>query len=58
MYDKYYDVLDDLDDDYDFDIVSKEIVIEDDTWESIHERAAETGEDPNVIAERFREFLR
>ena len=53
MYRKY----DDYDDDEYFDIETEEIVIEDDTWVSIRKRAAETGEDPNVIAERFKEEL-
>ena len=49
-----YREYDDDDDDDDFvDFENREIIIEDDTWESIRKRAAETGEDPNVIAERF-----
>ena len=53
MYRKY----DDYDDDEYFDIETEEIVIEDDTWVSIRKRAEETGEDPNVIAERFKKEL-
>jgi len=57
MYRKYYEECDDDDDDY-VDFENREIIIEDDTWESIRKRAAETGEDPNVIAERFIEEIR
>ena len=46
----------DIDEDYDFE--NEDIVIEDYTWEKIRKRAAETDEDPKILAERFIEELK
>ena len=37
---------------------AEEIVIEEDTWESIRERALRTGENPDDLAEEFKEYLK
>ena len=47
---KYYSVEDLIDVET---MYSEEVVIQEDTWEAIRERAAETGEDPDDIAARF-----
>ena len=36
---------------------AEEIVIEEGTWETIKERAARTGENPDDLAEEFKKYL-
>jgi len=52
---KYYSVDDLIDVET---MYSEEVVIQEDTWEAIRERAAETGEDPDDIAAQFKLYIK
>ena len=38
-------------------LMTEDIVLEEDTWKSIRERAAQTGEKPDDLAEEFKKYL-